>query len=414
MSLASFADLNKIIPREWELVANRSIYRERKEQNGEDENELLSVTQDRGIIKQSEYEVKRDSSNEDKSKYKVTYPNDLVYNKMRMWQGAVGYNDYTGIVSPAYIVLVPDNNKIVPKFAYYQMKTPEYIAQSYGFSYGIVDDQNSLRYEEFRNMLTILPPKKTQQKIVNYLDKKLVKIDLFIKNKETYIEKLLERKKNVINELVTRGTDPDVQFANTSEWLQASPVSWNLKKLKYLVRPRTDNGILESHNLTKVALENIEGFSGRYIETEENFEGAGTTFYEGDVLFGKLRPYLGKAYIAEFNGQCVTDILPLVVDTLQVDREFIFYRIISTDFIDEVNSSTYGAKMPRASWKFIGNLRIPFPSVTEQRKIVSSIKSETKTLDKAVTKTRQQIDLIKEYRDSLITNAVTGQITIKE
>lgn len=113
MSLASFADLNKIIPREWELVANRSIYRERKEQNGEDENELLSVTQDRGIIKQSEYEVKRDSSNEDKSKYKVTYPNDLVYNKMRMWQGAVGYNDYTGIVSPAYIVLVPDNNKIV-------------------------------------------------------------------------------------------------------------------------------------------------------------------------------------------------------------------------------------------------------------------------------------------------------------
>lgn len=94
------------LPDTWDVQSNRALFSERKECGGV-ESELLSVTQDRGIIKQSDLESKRDGSNENKSKYKRVCVNDLAYNKMRMWQGAIGSSEHEGIVSPAYVVLQP-------------------------------------------------------------------------------------------------------------------------------------------------------------------------------------------------------------------------------------------------------------------------------------------------------------------
>lgn len=427
MSLTSFADLKKTIPTDWDLVANRSIYKERKEQNGEDENELLSVTQDRGIIKQSEYEVKKDSSNEDKSKYKVTYPNDLVYNKMRMWQGAVGYNDYTGIVSPAYIVLIPDN-KIVPKFAYYQMKTPEYIAQSYGFSYGIVDDQNSLRYEEFRNMLTILPSRKTQQKIVNYLDKKLAKIDLFVINKETYIKKLLESKQAVINDAVVKGLDDRVELTPAlHEWAGMVPKKWKQYKLRHLVklsptRSASTYGIEDSVVFLPMEAVEVDGtYSQEQFRPYDEVKQGYTYFEEGDVIVAKITPCFenGKgAFLKTLPtkfGYGTTEFHVMRPNESLILGEYLYlytmthyFRTIGTAFM------TGSAGQQRISSNFVKNFPISLPEPDEQKEILKFVRNETKVFDKAIQKARQQIDLIKEYRDSLITNAVTGQITIKE
>lgn len=413
MSLTSFADLKKIIPNEWDLVSNRALYKEIKLRNGSADSELLSVTQDKGLIKQSDNTEKKDISNEDKSNYKLVNPGNLVYNKMRMWQGAVGLSKYSGVVSPAYVVL--DVNRVAdPKFLFNQMKTSEYIAQSYSYSYGLCDDMNSLRYEDFRNMLSILPPLTEQHRIVTFLDRKRAFIDTFIANKQQYIEKLLENKQAVINNAVTKGLDSDVPTEQTSNWLSESPKQWCVKKLKYLSKLRNGSALKDSSTCNKIALENIESFTGKLIETEETFEGPGNYFTKGDVLFGKLRPYLGKVHISETDGICVSDILVISPNTNEVTRSFIFYRLLSRDFIAEVNSSTYGTKMPRANWQFIGNLKIPVPEIDEQKRIVNYIEQEIATIDMAISKARQQIDLIKEYRESLITHAVIGQIKIKE
>ena len=104
------------IPEHWNVQRNIGIFDERKESNRPDM-ELLSVTINRGIIKQDEV-TKKDSSNEDKSKYKVVLKYDLAYNKMRMWQGAIGTSFYDGIVSPAYIVLRP-RDSIFSRYFHY-------------------------------------------------------------------------------------------------------------------------------------------------------------------------------------------------------------------------------------------------------------------------------------------------------
>ena len=155
------------IPAGWEALPNIALFDERIER-GFNTEELLSVTQDRGIIKQSESDEK-DSSNEDKSAYKKVRAGDIAYNKMRMWQGAVGHSPFEGIVSPAYIVLKP-KRKINPRFYHYLFRTPAYMRESYRNSYGICDDQLSLRFFNFKRMQSIIPPIEEQVAIVKFLE----------------------------------------------------------------------------------------------------------------------------------------------------------------------------------------------------------------------------------------------------
>src|SRR5262249_39279526 len=155
---------------------------------------------DRGVIRQEELladSAKKDSSNEDKSNYKLVCPGDIAYNKMRMWQGAVGASAYRGLVSPAYIVLEPRRN-INPQYFHYLFRTPTYTTISYRRSYGICDDMLSLRYEDFKTIRTPLPPREEQDAIVAFLDRKLAEIDRFIALKRRLIDLLHEQKAALI------------------------------------------------------------------------------------------------------------------------------------------------------------------------------------------------------------------------
>jgi len=161
----------KEIPDHWNIYPNIAIFDERIEK-GYPKLELLSVTIGRGIIRQADIETKKDISNDDKSNYKRVCIGDLAYNRMRMWQGAVGYSKYEGIVSPAYIVLNP-KIEINCKYFHYLFRIPAYISESYRNGYGICDDQHSLRYTQFKRMYSIVPPIEEQDLIVKYLDYKI-------------------------------------------------------------------------------------------------------------------------------------------------------------------------------------------------------------------------------------------------
>ena len=144
------------VPEGWQLLPNIAVFEERIERGFVDE-ELLSVTIGRGVIRQTDVDIKKDSSNEDKSKYKLIKVGDIAYNRMRMWQGALGYSDYRGITSPAYVILKPKMD-INQRFFHYMFRTGFYTNYSKRFSYGIVDDQLSLRYVDFKRMYSIVPP----------------------------------------------------------------------------------------------------------------------------------------------------------------------------------------------------------------------------------------------------------------
>ena len=190
------------------------------------------------------------------------------------------------------------------------------------------------------------------------------------------------------------------------EWLGEIPANWEVKRLKFLVSQIVDKG--ESNGFT-VALENIESQTGRFIVPENPSELSGDLkrFKSNDVLFNKLRPYLAKVYLPVKDGACVGELLVLR-PACYILSKFLYFRLLSRDFIEIVNGSTYGAKMPRASWDdFIRNLLIPTPDLNEQERICNFLDHKTNQIDDLITKKEKLIELLKEERTAIINQAVT-------
>jgi type I restriction enzyme S subunit len=191
--------------------------------------------------------------------------------------------------------------------------------------------------------------------------------------------------------------------ASGVEWLGDVPEHWEVKRLKHNLRLITRKTERRDH---PVGLENIESWSGRFIFTQTIFEGEGISFEKGDILFGKLRPYLAKAYLAEFSGEAVGDFHVLRPKASACGR-FAQYQILNREFIAIVDGSTFGAKMPRASWEFVGGMNVALPPLAEQTAIAEFLDRETAKIDGLVAEQRRLIALLKEKRQAVISHAVT-------
>ena len=185
-------------------------------------------------------------------------------------------------------------------------------------------------------------------------------------------------------------------------------------RLKYAVdlrRNRTDGA---DSDLPYVGLENIESGTGRLITSASGAEddpsmtvggeSLSAVFQAGDILFGKLRPYLAKVWIASFDGRCSTELLPLKPEKL--NSRFGLYIMLSREFIDAVDGSTFGSKMPRADWAFIGNVPIPLPTLSTQEDIADFLDRETTYIDSLIAAKQKLLDLLAEKRRAIVAEAV--------
>ncbi|MHB0896642.1 MAG: restriction endonuclease subunit S, partial [Spirochaetales bacterium] len=220
------------IPAHWVLLPNRAIFFEVKDRNHNEE-EMLSVTIARGIIRQKfllNESSKKDSSNLNKSAYKLVMPNDIAYNKMRAWQGALGASSFRGIISPAYVVMRP-KEVVNPWFFHYLYRTSFFAKEAERWSYGITSDMWSLRPEHFKIIVSVLPPLGEQAAIVRFLDHVNSKIDGFICAKKKLISLLNEQKQAIIQRAVTRGLNSDVKLKSSGiPWLGDIPEHWKIKR----------------------------------------------------------------------------------------------------------------------------------------------------------------------------------------
>ncbi|MEZ4829672.1 MAG: restriction endonuclease subunit S [Bacteroidia bacterium] len=192
------------IPVGWEVVANRILFKERKEPGREDL-PLLSVSIHSAVSSEElsdEDNIRGLIKIEDKSNYKYVAINDIVFNMMRAWQGAIGAVRVEGMVSPAYVVAKP-NKKIVASYFEYQYRTDSFIQQMNRNSKGITDFRKRLYWDEFKQLQTVLPPQNEQLGIVAHIETQSAKIDQAITLQQTQIEKLKEYKATLIDSAVT-------------------------------------------------------------------------------------------------------------------------------------------------------------------------------------------------------------------
>ncbi|RLC38667.1 MAG: restriction endonuclease subunit S, partial [Candidatus Nealsonbacteria bacterium] len=192
------------------------------------------------------------------------------------------------------------------------------------------------------------------------------------------------------------------------------PERWEVKKLKFSVYEKKIKDTTKNPNTKFIGLEHIESETGKLISssTLEDIDGESVRFKENNVLFGKLRPYLAKVIKVDFRGSCTGELIVYEARG-KIDSKFLFYRLLSKGFIDLVNSTTYGVKMPRADPTQLSNIKIAWPPLPEQITIANFLDKVTLKIDKTIKLIEKKIELLEEYKKSLIHHTVTGKIDVR-
>ncbi|MGP3442918.1 restriction endonuclease subunit S [Micrococcus sp. TCR-5] len=176
------------------------------------------------------------------------------------------------------------------------------------------------------------------------------------------------------------------------------------RKFGWCVDLVSDNAPEESE--FRVAAESMVGHTGRLVTDHQiDSEGRGTSFRAGDLLFSKLRPYLAKSWVANRDGEALGDIhVYRPVD--EMCSRYLGYLVLSSFFLEQVNASTYGTKMPRANWDFIKTIEVWAPDFDTQRRIADYLDRETATIDALIEKQRALAGALRERRSAAIEHAL--------
>lgn len=193
------------------------------------------------------------------------------------------------------------------------------------------------------------------------------------------------------------------------EWIGQVPEHWKIARIKWHAALRTERRSDIPSDATYVGLEDVESASGQYKPTSGNSRQTEDStvgiFYQDDVLYGKLRPYLRKSIVAGMNGACSTEFL--VLKAYQAHPRWLNQWLLTPDVTQQIEAGCEGAKMPRADWEHVGSIEMPSPCEEEQLCILSTLDHETMRIDALIAKKIRFIELLKEKRHALIDHAVT-------
>lgn len=338
---------------------------------------------------------------------------DLIIHQMDAFAGAIGVSDSEGKSTPVYSVCVPkEPDQISPYYYMYFMRSMALRGFILSLAKGIRERSTDFRYSDFAKLELPLPPYNTQVKISKFIKTKTAQIDQAIALKQQQISKLEEYKQIVIQNAVTKGLNPDAPMKDSGvDWIGDIPEHWVVKKLMFVTENFNKKVLSSESGLPYIGMESIESKTGQLSDENSEAEGLASYFKKGQILFGKLRPYLAKVYLTDFEGLCSTEFMVMSVrsDILDV---FLKYQLLSNRFIAQINSSTYGSKMPRASAEYVKRQSITLPPIEEQKFIVDHIDSITNKINQTLLSYKQQIDRLKEYKTILINQAVTGKIKV--
>ena len=350
-------------------------------------------------------------------------PGDVLFGKLRPYLAKAWVAEFPGRCTTEALVMAPTS--IEPRFLRSVCLSSRFVGDVDASTFG--SKMPRAEWDFIGNMPVPVPDPDTQEAIADHLDRQTAGLDALLTAKRRLLVLLAEKRRAVITRAVTRGLDPPTRDSDVPR-LRAFRIAFPTKRLKHVVKLRRLRTVTRPIDGARpyVGLENIESGTGKLVEycdhaKHDGFgqshpdppradKGLSTDFEIGDVLFGKLRPYLAKAWVAEFPGQCTAE--ALVMEPTSIEPRFLRSVCLSSWFLGSVNASTFGAKMPRAEWDFIGNMPVPVPDSKIQKITSDYLDHETMKFDALAAKTKETINLLKERRTALISAAVSGSIDL--
>ena len=304
-------------------------------------------------------------------------------------------------INPSLVLLT--NIKINPKYLHSYLcsnATTEFIDYLNTATAVPMISQNQIE-----NIRIIEPPLAEQEAIAAWLDEKCGEIDAAIAKVDREIELIDELKQSEISRVVTRGLNPDAPLRPSGiDWIGDIPEHWKMCRFKNFMYLKTTPSVSD----IKVGLENLESGSGKFIESDTEFEGNGVEFCTNNILYGKLRPYLKKVWLAEFSGNAIGDFF-VFSNCPNSNASYLKYVLLSDGFTKQADGSTFGAKMPRVSSEFILTLPFYLPPLAEQQAIADYLDKKCAEIDGLKAKLNRKRETLTELRQSIISEVVTGK-----
>ena len=386
-------------PEDWAIERMKSLFTERNERDCKGRT-LLSVSQFWGIRPKSETDIADSHIAESYDDYKEVYQGDFVMNIMLAWNGSYAVSEYDGMVSPAYCVF-KFRKDCCKKYFHYLLRTNGYPTAFKTMSRGVIDSRLRLYPEQFYTFPIIIPSIDEQQRIADYLDKKCGEIDSLIALQEQMIEKLKAYKQSVIIEAVTKGLDPNAKLVPSGiDWIGEIPEGWKVCRIKDLVIMKSGSN-LTSEQIANEGSYPVYGGNGLrgYYEAYSN---------EGDyVLVGRQGALCGNINYA-FGRFWATD--HAVVCYPRRNFSLIWFG----ETLRSMNLGQYSlsAAQPGLSVDRIREKKMPLPPLSEQQTIASYLDEKCADIDRLIALKQQKIESLKDYKKSVIYEAVTGKTEI--
>jgi type I restriction enzyme S subunit len=372
-------------PKTWDVIRSRFVFREINERSESGEETLLGVSEYTGVTPRAELVEEGDfeSRADDLGGYKKCKKGDLVINIMLAWKRGLGVTRYDGIVSPAYCVFRPDA-KILPEFAHYLLRSDPYVAEFRKNSSGIIPSRWRMYPEDFWRIPVLLPPIEEQRSIAAYLDKATARIDGLIAKKQRLQELLEEKRRSIIF------------------WTVFWKASWPKRKLKFLCRMKAGDAI-GSELIKEAGTYPAYGGGGQRGFTEQfNREGDSVLIGRQGALCGNITLATGKFWASEH---------AIVAKPAEGVNSRWLGRLLEAM---NLNQYSISAAQPGIAVETIGAIQCPLPSADEQQRVATGIDDRLVKIQVVTKRLQVIVERLKEYRASIISGAVTGQLKTLE
>ncbi len=332
----------------------------------------------------------------------------------------------TGILSSTVSHLSLKDKKLSQDFSLYLLKFYEKDFKNNTIGMGIPHVDG----DHVKESKILIPPLSEQQKIVSFLDTKTSLIDSLIEKTQRKVDLLKEKRTSLINEVVTKGLNPNVEMKDSGvEWIGEIPSHWEKSKLKhkgvfFSGYSFDSNDFLSEGEIRVLKISNIQNNGISWDDLQflpESFYNTHQNFIvnKGDLVFVLTRPIISSGIkVCFFNEEYKTLLNQrnsvFRPNESSVIKRFLFYSVRTFSFIEEFKQQLKETNQPNISTEQISNILIFFPPLSEQQQIVEYLDEQIQLIDKTISIEEKRIELLKEYRQSLISEVVTGKRKVVE
>lgn len=401
------------IPSHWDIIPIRGLLRESDEKVDHDGETLLSLSQYTGIKRKDEVGKTGMFEAESTEGYKKVHPGQFVMNIMLAWNGSYAVSGEEGVISPAYCVFnfIRDCDR---KYVDFLLRNTDYPGAFKTASRGIIESRLRLYPNKFYPFKVVLPPLSEQQHIVSFLDKKTSQIDEYIATKEKEIEALKEWKKALTAKLITQGLQADAEMKETGVfWWPHTPKHWRIvnmgRVLNKMSRGKEDGAELLVCTNKGTVTKRGDSKMGLVADSDDIYQGVKA----GDLLIHGMDTWHGAIAVSNYDGMCT----PVVhVCTSKENLHFVSYYMQVMAYSKIFKLISNGVRQNTSdfrSWDKVKKIPIMLPTREEQDAIVDTIIKATTKADKMIVELTYHVEYMKEYKQRLIADVVTGKINVQ-